>query len=439
MSDRARIAGIVVAIGLLLALGWMTVDRTSTPEAAPEDGPRPSQTRAGRAHLERAARPKPPTEPTPASAAPVVLTVQVGDWRPWVYDPSTGQRGLSSAFSISSASPTMGWPAIDEAPWPDHPVADAVLEAVAGEDVDLDELVELAADAGIAIDAPDLVDRPWDALLAMEIERRRIAAEGREARKVWKEGGKQGQRPKDDYSAILDLAEGLIAEHPDRAVADYARMFAIYAYETPGSEQANLADLADAGMEVVENSPDPLVVDLAVRSLSNAGDPLDLEPDELDLLRAVYEDPEANIPRRQLADVAMRSALDAKDVDRASWWVARHRERIPDICPGKDTEHHRNFCDGLELAQTAAESWVAARRDIPHPTWQTALTAAVRRCAIETPPDATIQGTGAFSATWTWVDWSTKSAITRCVQGAQIGEPLPPEGQRVHLIILPGG
>ena len=172
-SKPRRRSLVLVLVGLLgLGVGWLystlIPENLPTPEPVVQ-GPRASETRRG-AKLRHTHTPDAKPAVTVATPPPQTLTVVVGSWKYLVYLPQFDALSEYSVSTFFTYSPTAAWPDADEAPFPDHPITDAVLASLSDNAPDTDQIVALADEAGTRIGVPGLVDRPWDALLALQVE-----------------------------------------------------------------------------------------------------------------------------------------------------------------------------------------------------------------------------------------------------------------------------
>ncbi len=378
------------------------------------------------------------------------MTVALGDWRPVLFDPKTGNYAISNSFSAVLVPPSWVWSSTVEGSLPSGEATDAVLDRISGAEYDLMQLLELAAEAELTAQTVGVVDRPWDALLVLEIEQARVEAEYAHEFEEWNDAPRGGKRrPLRDFSVVLDMAQAVIAKHPEHVVADYARMYEMTAFADFGSTHYSEASLATAAMEAIRESSDIKVVDSSALILSNIGAAVDLTADDLDLLRGLYEDPDAQLSTRQLADIAMRSALHGNDLIRADYWASRYRQETVHYCndelPDREIsdaamERQLELCRGAMARLDTAEGWLLAHDYGEHVSWRGVLAAVVRKCgkAHAEIPEPALTG----EAIWTGVSWSFsswipyESELSACVESAQFAEPYPPNDTALLLHVI---
>ncbi|MEO0602507.1 MAG: hypothetical protein AAF211_13780 [Myxococcota bacterium] len=379
MSRRAEVF-VLVAVALTVAVAWF-VSRTGSREVEP----RPSETRLGRRFLEQQ-RVEKPLAVAPKVLArdvdePVVLVVPTGTVRVLVWNAEVGGYGVQSATSFLSFEPSDLLPDPDEAPWP--------------------------SDTG-----DGSLDDPWGALAKLD-------------------------HLHDDLEAdeVADLVDDLLDQFPDHPVVDYALVYPIHAIDVNWVTGEGADALADAGVEALLQTEDPLVLHYAAQKLAEAagGTPVPLPPEALDRLDEVWSNTDAADLRQPLVELGLRAALASEDVIRATTWVTRFEDMLGQavVCPGL-------LCEGYTRELHQAQSWLHALRDGRSATWQAALGATARRCAaIHGSPDPALRGEARFgSGRWRWTTWSSSGFLSDCVSSSVPDGPPPPDRQSVELHIV---
>jgi RNA polymerase sigma factor (sigma-70 family) len=377
-------------------------------------GPRPAETRAAM----RRSAPRPPVPTAPVSSeAPdgTVLRVRLGTWR--------SPDGAS--FSIVPFRPGTFWPTLEEAPFPRGRRVAALVDFVA------ERTHEVPARLMVKI-APLRTDTlpadPWGGLVALEVERLH-------AEQAWRDAlaaGEEASLAARDHGGVLVLAREARARWPDHPVADFAALYEIEALGNAGEEHRD--ELTDLAMDLVEQSSDPYVIDAAITRLSSGATAPDLGPDDLDLLQAHYDDPEAEMNRFALASVGVESALALGDFRRASSWMARHDAQTAEAL----LQIHAADAGRIGDERDLRSGWLAARGAAPPVNWRSALYAEVQRCAEGVSAPAEVRtGEGRYDGGWRWT-WSVDyDELTACIDAASPDGPPPPAGTEATLEVLP--
>ena len=442
VAASSLVGGLVVGM-----LAWVTLPCTAG--NGPGE-PRPAQTRSGRTAMQQRAFP-PVAMASPSAggvdAERVSLRVQPGQWR----SPDSAP-GLIQMFA-----PNRFWPTLDEAPFPRGRKIAALVDHVASWSPSEPFVTDWIVSKTRSLRTAALPDDPWGALVALEVERigahhdryeeeRALVAahdlpDPRRDSSAYYDAlrSRSLDAPPMRFGTLLSLARHAGRAWPDHPVADYAALYEIESLAHPMADTRDGAELTEAVMSLLERSSDPYVLDAAIGQLGAAGSRATLTLDDLDLLRAHYDDPEAEIPRYAVSSIALRSALEAGDDDRAAAWMKRF-DRDTDAL----IEEIRARSDAsvglpsLDRTREAYGGWLVARGVREPGSWQSALLASVHRCWHDGHGlEATLTAEGRYDGGgWVWSGWSAEPSFAACLRDAPWEGPEPELGTVVQLEVL---
>ncbi len=334
-----------------------------------------------------------PTE----DAAPVLLTIHLGD----------ASSRYQPVHWIQMFHPARFWPTPEEAPLPEGRVPDLLqrlADSTSKDDRSLTDEVLQAADEEGLLGAPlELADRPWEALVALEVERIRRSEEWMSAINALGEEDPARWELTQDLGALQALADELCERYDGEPVADFAGLYALHARDDRQASTHDEAAASRMALSLLAETDDPLVADNALALLVDSGTGT-VPPEEiLAVLDAEYDGLYEPSVREATAQLALDQVLATGDRDQAAIWLERFQRNVTDRCT--DVPTAPRFCDGYRAELAAADGQFAALLGSDLLTWQGALVAAAWRCHTQAPFEHESQAaTGSWEDGWSWLD-----------------------------------
>jgi hypothetical protein len=406
-------------------------------------GPRPSQTRSGRA-VRAPIQPVAPASvlvPSKEHDVLAVVEVRLGSWK------SPGDI----AAGFSGFRPGSFWPDRSEVDFPPGIDVDAVIAGIHGEGaLHGIDIVQLTTARRIDV----LPDEPWSALVALEVERIHANHEWQEDLAEY--NGRYGipdpnevgwpayyravrlageSGPDLRFGLLLEMSESAVRRWPDHPMADFASLYMLEALSNASSDSYSAPEVGITAVNILRESRDPLVLDHATAQLANVGELAELDGGALDLLLEIFDDPQSEVPRQRLAVMAVETALSLRDDHRSQLWMVRHSESTNAVC----SSGPERWCDTARQERDIRSSFLAANGVVAPATWQAALGAMARRCGHDGHRLGVILvGKASWSpAGWSWKDWSMSSSFSDCLESTPHEGPEPRRGTKVMLKVLP--
>ena len=354
MSSRTRalVALAFVALLVLFTLLFLRVtggDATPPPPAGDETRAlRPGQgARAGRARASRAEpatdEPANPTE----DVAPVLLTIHLGD----------ASSRYQPVHSIHMFRPARFWPTPEEAPLPEGRVPDLLQRLMDSDPKDssslTDELLRAADEEGLVGAPLDLADRPWEALVALEVERIRRSEEWMSAIHAIGKDDPARWELLQDLGPLQALADELCRRYPGQPVADFAGLYALHTRDDILASTHDEAAASRMALSLLAETEDPMVADHALALLVDS-DNNTVPPEEvLAVLDAEYDGLYEPSLRTATAQLALDQVLATGDGDQAAIWLDRFQRNVTERCADLSTGFP--YCDEYRAELAAAD------------------------------------------------------------------------------------
>ncbi|TNE90113.1 MAG: hypothetical protein EP330_09805 [Deltaproteobacteria bacterium] len=326
-----------------------------------------------------------------------LITVQVRD-------PS---RGVPVLMAPPAFDPARWWPQPETF---DHPVAEAYEQVIAGE-LDEQTWVEQALEAGFGTEDVSL-EHPWDAVLALEVERRAALLDRAERARAQREARGASFHATDAWLAgapevdeLLGLTDALIAEHPNHPAAEYARLYALDAVSqrvtgrgAGGFDPRDQAEAVSLARDMLHHTADPVVAGQAVERLIGLDGDTALTERDLDALEARLDrDPDA-AAELEVTALGLDQALRWADPERAESWAARYDDVVAWHCAAADDPRCATHVDNRDEVIAG----LGSRRSATAEGWRQAWTLAAYACATEAEP-ARVELRGQWrDDRWSW-------------------------------------
>lgn len=294
---------------------------------------------------------------------------------------------------------------------------------------------------------PDVLEDPGEAFVALEVLRLLAEQEQRVALEAFNH--RHGLPSMDERQAYWAARRALDEEAPrvrsDEALAfadqlaeryagtDVADVVALYQADWYGDRATDAFDEAthDAVLlDVVLDAEIPELVDLAVNALGATHRPLGAADYDRAALDATYETLRSEVAQQALAETMLLTALEDEDPSAVRWFARYQDTTARQMAAAEDQPW---VADGLRAKLDHYGGLVVATGAREPTTWQEGLVAAVHRCGAG-PRDAQYVGDGQWDGSWSWT-WSGSDPLVYCVSGAVPGGPVPPDGQRVKLVV----
>ena len=441
---RKRLVGIALLSALLLAvLLW--------PErVVPEEGPRPSATRAGDGYLRSVRRssssdvPSPqPEAPKPVAQAEVI--VHLGQWADY-----QSEAPLYMALDVAEF-----WPDLDEAPLPEDDDVVALVELIFTEQPDDAQLAAVLSQTAHRRTGR-LSDDPWETLVQLHVEHIHAAQDREDERLDFLDrhdltpdsyrdhlGELDEAYPMAvDHTVLLEMATETIATWPDHPVAEYAHLYRMAALSDEHSTVHSMAGLAEEFSTIFLESDDPFLLTRAAFMMDQMEDELCGLADRAMLEKAsvIAADLSAMVETiglyRSLIDLSLCLGEEAM----AEEWMANYHRNAEQLCAmleGQDGGDY--FCSMFRSTVERRMSYLSAHGIGEALTWRSAVAMIAHRCdadghALEAP----LQGSGRWEdGGWQWSGWSEASGFSDCIQDTPHEGPPPPEGLQVTLSVFP--
>ncbi len=461
MDDSPLVPWIAV-IALLAAAAALIGDRPQGPAAAPEaQAAPPEPLPSPPAPTSEPQAPEPPDAAPSAALQEERLVIRLEERAVW--------------RSRSRTAPTLNvsrfWPAPGEAPLPDRELSAALEEVLAlEEDMETALLPEarealfaladeerLGAGAGegpgAGLDAGPgegsgagpggeegpgaarpRVD-PWEALLALEIDRRRQEADWlvRRADPDWRKASARS----------LALADAVSLANEGTLAGDIAELYALRALADRTADTYDPARAADAALNLLHFTDDFAVMEAAADLLSGVEGLDALSRSDVALLAGVHREVEDPRIRDGLGQLLLDQAIQRADPELAGALVHDLEAITAPTCPPDDDSP---VCARRREDLAGADGLIAALGG-PEPTrWRAALAAAAWRChlagaASEQPIVGRARWNGGFAGAWVWESWSPEGAeeLTTCIERRTLAAPGPEAPTALTLEVLPPG
>ena len=438
MARRRRIA-ILVGLAGLCALLWM---RDEAPVEPVEEGPSPATSLRARLALRAQAGPLPAEAPEEteasedASRKSEYLVVAL--------------RGVGERFMHFNGEgrlePSLFWPLPEESPFPDSETASALQALLDAPDDEAERAWIALADAeGFSSDHIDVASDPWAAVLGLEVERRAAVRAYADAyADAWE--GRPAQpwtRPHPPLPAqrvlgvpvvdpVLDLADDLIARHPDHPAADYARLYVL-----DGLAMSAAKDAWTEALDVLQSTDDALVITQAAQLLAALPGRQNLATRDLDRLADVFEDGWDLTECLHLSAFGLEQAIASGDFGRTGAWLERFERSTQEACAGTDTPRCQMYRDNLD----AAVAFLGERDVADAHTWQQAFEIASWNCARDLGGRVDARGHASWTGGWDWTSWTCsgvpcRDAFASCVQAQMDHGPTPHEDVDLRFTVV---
>lgn len=418
---RRRVLPVAVAaavLAALLALGTRP-GTEATAAASIAAGPTPMASLRARRHAPApAARPADDAVEDDADGIETTYAAVVVDVRPM-------EVGLRTFPKTARLDPATFWPLAGEAPFPEGATADGLqrMLADAPDAPSVPAWVDTALADGLHVADP--VDDPWAAVLALEVERRRVALDHRatyDAALAELPPGTLvaahalvGPPPVD---GLVDAADALIDAWPDAPVAEYGRLYLLDALWSAGTDDGATEARALA-IDMLRNTDDALVAGQAVSLLTRLPRSEPLARADLDTLEELVGSfPEA-VQGIDVAAYALDQALRHGDDARARRWTERLDAALYDRC---DAGSPSPWCATHLDNRDEVVALLGDRDPADAETWKQAIEIAAYRCASRL--DRAHRGEARWDGGWTWT-WPAPDAFTACLERAADAGPVP--------------
>jgi len=342
--------------------------------------------------------------------------------------------------------PNAFWPLEDASPFPESATADALQALLLEPDAEAErDWVALADAEGFSSAGVDEAGDPWSAVLALEVERRAAVRAYADAyADAWE--GRPAQpwtRPHPPLPAqrvlgmpavdpVLELADDLIAAHPDHPAGEFARLYLLDALAMSGAE-----DAWSEGLGVLRETEDPLVLTQAAQLLATLPGDNRIEMEDLDRLGTVYEDAWDLTDCLHLSAFGLEQAMMRGDGDRTRDWLGRFEQSTRDACGQSESPRCQMYRDNLDAAVA-----LLGERDVADAeTWQQAFEIASWSCARDLPIPTRVVGRASWTGGWDWEPWQCdgtpcRQAYTSCVEAHVDHGPVPEVDVDVRLTVV---
>ena len=330
------------------------------------------------------------------------------------------------------------WPDPDEAALPERAITEVLEEVLALEQDEetallpaaTAELMTLAAAEGLGplAGAPG---EPWQALLILEVERRRSEA-------AWVSNRVDPGWRKTTADALA-LADAVAAANEHTLAGDLAELYALQALADSAAETYDAQRAVDAALNLLHFTEDYEVMQAAADLLSGVGEVPALEPQDVSLLRGVYKEVEDRRIRDGLGHLLLDQAVLSDDAALGAAMIDDLEALGSATCPEADDSH---VCAGRLSTLAASEGLLAARAERTPKRWRAAMAAAAWRChldgaALVAPLTGEASWSGQGASGWTWEAWTGDGPFRACLTAATAGAPGPAEPATLTFTILP--
>ena len=381
-----RLLFVIIVVGLALFF-WRTQHRKV-------NSLRPEKTK-------RAIASRPVYKPIPLAEEPTIESIESDDEEItpvmlWIYPRADGSWRYPRGADYQ-IGPQNYWPMEDEAPWPDIESADALqilAERLRTGEGPLAEaaglLVLQAQEDGLLDDeAPIEFDDPWTGLIAMQAEYVETVLQTG----LWPEDGTV------DFSRNLGIADFIIETWPDDPSAEYARLHLLQISNHPGSTRHNTDDTVEWIVDIIENTQDSLVLDVAIGEFTTIENST-FDESTIKVIADVFEETEINT-QRGIIRAMLNHHANTENWSQVEAWTHRLTEHEKQVRWDEEDKTHMNTQSVLsDLA-----GYRAVRGDHKPEDWRTEVSAVVHLCHEDHPIDTSLGGEAEWEDGWQWNAW----------------------------------
>jgi len=390
-KNRPLVRLLIVAIAVLIALVlWPRFQATDTKV----NSVRPDKTRRA-----IAARPIPistpltddtPTEPISGDEedlTSVTLWVYPKAEGSWKYPGSTGYQ----------IHPADYWPMADEAPWPDIESSDALQDLAEKLRTNGSQLGEAAmlflqqAEKDGLLDLADEpeFDNPWTGLVAMQAE----FVETFRQTGFWPKAGSV------DFTRGLTIAQHIIDKWPDDPSAEYARLHLLQLSNLRESTRHSTDETVDWIVDIIENTQDSLVLDVAIGEFTAIRDST-FDGPTMAAIAGVFDETEINT-QRGIIRAMMNHYTHTENWEQVEFWTHRLIEHEKQVQWDKDS---KTPLDTQSVLSDLA-GYRAVRQGHNPSNWREEVSTVVHMCHEDHPIPHSISGEAEWADGWKWNAW----------------------------------
>ena len=388
-KNRPIIWLLIVAIVVVMALVlWPRLQATQ----ASLNSVRPDKTRRA---IAARSTPIPLTDETPAEPIPV----DEEDLTPvtlWVYPKAEGSWKYpgSTGYPID---PSDYWPMADEAPWPDIESSDTLqvlAEKLRSNGSQLGETAMLflqqAEKDGLLdlADDPEF-DNPWTGLVAMQAE----FVESFRQTGFWPKPGTV------DYTRGLTIAQHIVDTWPDDPAAEYARLHLLQLSNHPGSTRHNTDETVDWIVDIIENTQDSIVLDVAIGEFTVIQDATFDDP-TMAAIESVFDQTEINT-QRGIIRAMLNHHTHTENWAQVDVWTHQLMEHEKQVQWDKD---NKPPVDTPSVLSDLA-GYRAVRQGHTPSHWREEVSTVVHMCHDDHPAPHSISGEAEWADGWQWNAW----------------------------------
>lgn len=388
-SPKRRLLFMVLlcAIIALLILPFWTISTSP-------DGKRPSTTRRALASTQskeakqRANTVRPDHNPSKTSElGHQTLWIHLSEPGQWRYPGSTGYK----------IGPQDYWPMEDEAPWPDLESADALqdlAEVLRGGEGSvgkaLHDFIEQAQDDGLmGQPLDDMLTDPWSGLVAMQAE----------YANTFLHSALFPEQETVDFRPSINIAQAITEKWPDDPAAEYARLQLLQVANESGSIDYDPEEALDMILDIIDNTEDPLVLDVAIGEFTALGH-LSFDDDTIAQIASVYDEIEVDM-RRGIIRAMLNHHTQTQDWEQVDLWSERLIEH-EDLVQWDDNSL---FSTNTRSVLSDLAGFRAVQEGREPTNWREELSVVVHLCHEDAPLERSTGGKGRWNNGWQWQEW----------------------------------